>query len=199
MLNVKTLVLLDVNGTVLPTLDRTATRRRGLREFDVVIPPFRPTTVSARPYILEALNSWYKQGVEVQWLSSWGWKARFLAQALGLPEFDVFYEPSPADIFMYGRSGWPWKRFAIADAAEDAWQAPVRIIWIDDEPQTGRTEDLEIFLSEGLHPNVAEVKLIRPSGEFGLTRKELRLAASLLDVEPPEFGARISPTAGQAT
>lgn len=200
MLYVKTLVLLDIDGTVLPTrYARTTTRHRGFRDFELVIPPFTPTTVSARPYVLEALNSWYKQGIEIQWLSSWGWKAKYLAQALGLPEFDVFYEPSPAEIFMYARSGRPWKRFAIADAAEDEWQAPVRIIWMDDEPQTGRTEDLEFFLSEGLHPNVAEVKLIRPNGELGLTLKELRLVASLLEIEPTDYGTRRSPTDGTAT
>lgn len=184
----ETLVLLDIDGVVLPArYPWTTVKPRGLQKFDLVIPPFSPTTVRVRPYVVETLKSWHAQGVDIRWLSSWGWKAKYLACAIGLPDFDVFYDPSPAEIFMYARSQRPWKRFAITDAAEDKWKAPVRIIWIDDEPLSGHTEQLEEFLTE-LHPNLAEVKLVRPDGERGLLLSDLRLASALLGVGQPDPG-----------
>lgn len=180
----KTLVLLDVDGVVLPArFPWTTLKPRGLQKFDLVIPPFSPTTVRVRTYVVETLKSWHSQGVDIRWLSSWGWKAHYLARAIGLPDFEVFYDPSPAEIFMYSRSQRPWKRFAITDAAEDTWKAPVRIIWIDDEPASGHTRHLEEFLTN-LHPNLAEVKLIRPDAERGLMLRDLRLASEYLAVEP---------------
>jgi hypothetical protein len=182
----RTLVLLDVDGTVLPARRTWTTRKlRGLQKYDLAIPPFARTTVRARPYVLEALTSWHAHGVEIMWLTSWGWKARYLAQALGLPDFRIFYEPSPEDIFLQGYLQRPWKRFAVMDAAEDQWQAPVRILWIDDSPETGLTKDLEKHV-EALHPNVGEVKLIRPDAERGLTLKDLRRVASLLGLDDPQ-------------
>ncbi|HEX9087660.1 MAG TPA: hypothetical protein VF867_09060 [Arthrobacter sp.] len=51
------------------------------------------------------------------------------------------------------------------------------------EPATGQTKYLEETLAE--HPNIAELRLVRPDEERGLTLKDLRRAAALLGVNPP--------------
>ncbi|MGO4856288.1 hypothetical protein [Arthrobacter sp. 2MCAF14] len=181
----KTLVLLDVDGTIMPTRHPwTTVRLRSLQEFDLIVPPYAPTTVRVRPSVIKAINSWHAAGIDIRWLTSWGWRAPWLARAIGLPELELFYEPSPGEIFMYARSQRPWKRFAVSNAAEDDWEAGVRVIWIDDEPATGPTEYLEENLA-AMHPNISEIRIVRPDEERGLTLKELRRAAALPGIEPP--------------
>jgi FMN phosphatase YigB (HAD superfamily) len=161
----KTIVLLDVDGTIVPTRHHwTTVRLRGLQEFDLIVPPYAPTTVRVRPAVIEAINSWHAAGVDIRWLSSWGWRAHWLARAIGLPELETFYEPSAGEIALYARSQRPWKRFAVSNAAEDDWEAPVRVVWIDNEPATGPTEYLEQNLAS-MHENIAEVLLVRPDEE----------------------------------
>lgn len=71
----------------------------------------------------------------------------------------------------------------MSNAAEDNWETPVRVVWIDNEPTTGQSDYLEEILAE--HQNIAEVLLVRSDEEQGLTLKDLRRAAALLGVEPP--------------
>lgn len=96
----RTIVLLDVDGTVIPTRHpwTTAAQLRGIKEFDLVVPPYAPTTVRVRPAVIEAINSWHAPGAEIVWLTSWGWRAQWLARAIGLPELEVFYDPSPGTL-----------------------------------------------------------------------------------------------------
>ncbi|MDJ0354405.1 hypothetical protein [Pseudarthrobacter sp. PH31-O2] len=181
----KTIVLLDVDGTIVPTRHPwTTVQLRGLQEFDLVVPPYAPTTVRVRPAVIEAINAWHAAGVDIRWLTSWGWRAHWLARAIGLPELEMFYEPSPGEIYMYARSQRPWKRFAVSNAAEDDWKTPIRVVWIDNEPATGQTKYLEENLT-AMHPNIAEVRIVRPDEERGLTLKDLRRASALLGVDPP--------------
>jgi hypothetical protein len=132
--------------------------------------------------VIEAINSWHAQGVDLRWHSSWGWKAQWLARSLGLPELELFYDPSAGDIHMYARSQRPWKRFALQDLAE-TFAEPVRIVWIDNEPASGQTQYLEANLAD-MHPNLAEVRIVRPNEERGLLMSDLRRAAKVLGIDP---------------
>lgn len=177
-------MLLDVDGTILPTrFPWTTTNPRGLREYEIVVPPYAPITVRVRPYVIEAINFWHAQGVDRGWHSSWGWKAQWLARSLGLPELELFYEPSAGDISLYSRSQRPWKRFALQGIAE-TFAEPMRIFWVDNEPASGQTKYLEKNLSD-MHPNLSEVRIVRPNEERGLLKADLLRAEKLLGIDPP--------------
>ncbi|MCI9869137.1 hypothetical protein [Arthrobacter humicola] len=97
----------------------------------IAIPPRASGNVTIRPAIIEAVNRWVSSGADVRWLSSWGWRTKWLDQ-VGLPLLPIFYDPNPGEVFDWGRSQRPWKKPAVERFLATQTEA-IRLAWVDDD------------------------------------------------------------------
>lgn len=164
---VHTFVILDVDGTVFPLPHRKVTPTPDRVSMTVSVPPWAPAEVAVRPAVVEAIDRWATSGAEVQWLSSWGWKTRWLGQ-VGLPPLPVLYDPEPGEVFFWGRSRLSWKKPQVAELLERQTD-PFRVAWIDDDSFSPAYGD-EL---RAAHPLLEDLLLIQPDCFEGLSNEEL--------------------------
>jgi hypothetical protein len=171
---VKSLLVLDIDGVVVPMRHRNVLPAADQVTFELAIPPRVHASVSVRPAVIDAITRWAGSGTDVQWLTSWGWRTKWLDQ-IDLPQLPVLYDPEPGEVFMWGRSGLSWKRPAVAEFLEKQTE-PVRLIWVDDDafyPSYG--DELS-----ATYPHLADLLLIQPDSFVGLTDKDLHRIGGFL-------------------
>ncbi|QYF88477.1 HAD domain-containing protein [Arthrobacter sp. PAMC25284] len=167
----RTLLLLDVDGVVSPMRSSHVTPAGDEVEHWIVIPPRPPLRVRIRPAVIEAVDRWADSAADVQWLSSWGWRTKWLDQ-VGLPRLPGFYDPDPAEVFFWGRSQRPWKRPALEDYLA-AQTETVRLAWVDDELFYYRGGETRKDMLAA-HPGITDLLLVEPDGLVGLSDREIR-------------------------
>lgn len=164
---VRTFVILDLDGTVFPLPHRRVTPTPDRTTTTVAVPPRVPATVAFRPAVVEAIGRWTASAAEVMWLTSWGWKTKWLDQ-LGLPTLPILYSPEPGQVFFWGRSRLSWKKPALAELLERQ-TAPFRVVWIDDDSFSPAYGD-EL---QATHPLLDDLLLIQPDCYEGLTDEDV--------------------------
>lgn len=165
---VNTLLLLDIDGAIVPMRHPKVVPAEDQVTYELAIPPRVPAGVPVRPSVIEAINGWAATGVDVQWLTSWGWRTKWLDQ-IDLPQLPIFYDPGPGEVLMWGRSGLSWKRPAVAEFLKKQTE-PVRLVWIDDDAFYASYGD-ELRATYG---HLSDLLLIQPDSFVGLTDKNLR-------------------------
>jgi hypothetical protein len=164
---VKTVLLLDIDGVVVPMRHPNVVPGSDQVTFDVIVPPRAPANVLINPAVIGAINRWAVSGADIRWLTSWGWRTRFLDQ-VGLPTLPVLYDPDPGEVFMWGRSGLSWKRPVVADFLEQQSE-PLRLAWADDDafyPAYG--DELR-----AAHPQLEDLLLVQPDCFTGITDQDI--------------------------
>ncbi|OOP65295.1 hypothetical protein BMF89_00140 [Arthrobacter sp. SRS-W-1-2016] len=165
---VNTLLLLDIDGAVLPMRHPNILPAVDQVTLAVAIPPRVPASVSVRPAVIDAIKRWTVSGTDVQWLTSWGWRTKWLDQ-IGLPQLPIFYDPEPGEVFMWGRSGLSWKRPAVSEFLERQTEG-VRLVWVDDDSFYASYGD-EL---RGTYDQLEDLLLVQPDSFVGLTDEDLR-------------------------
>ncbi|MHA7156286.1 HAD domain-containing protein [Arthrobacter sp. TMN-50] len=165
-----TMLLIDVDGVVIPYRHRTVAPPDDVSIYQLAIPPLEHQGIAIRPAVIEAVNRWAASGADVQWLSSWGAKTRWLDQ-LGLPKLPIFYDPDPGEVYAWGRSQRSWKKPAVEDFLR-AQREPVRLAWIDDDAFHYRADRVHGELAES-HPCLSGLLLVEPDSVLGLTDAEI--------------------------
>lgn len=165
---VHTFLLLDIDGAVVPMRHPNVLPAVDQVIFELAIPPRVHASVAVRPAVIGAIKRWAASGTDVQWLTSWGWRTKWLDQ-IGLPWFPILYDPEPGEVFMWGRSGLSWKRPVVAEFLEKQTE-PIRLVWVDDDAFYASYGD-EL---RATYPQLSELLLIQPDSFIGLTDTDLR-------------------------
>ncbi|MHA7209578.1 HAD domain-containing protein [Arthrobacter sp. MDT1-65] len=165
-----TLLLLDVDGVVVPAVDANVAPAADEASYRIAVPPWVPGHVHIRPAVLEAVKRWAVSGAEVQWLSSWGGRTRWLDQ-VGLPYLPVFYEPGYGEVADWGRSQRPWKRPAV-ERFLAARTDSIRLAWIDDDAFFSRGKHMQSYWLDA-DPILADLLLVEPDCFVGLQDHEI--------------------------
>jgi hypothetical protein len=171
----KTLLLLDIDGVVVPMRHPTVVPAADEVAYEMAIPPRVHGSVRVRPAVIDVVNRWAVSGAEVQWLTSWGWRTKWLHQ-IGLPSLPVLYAPDPGEVLSWGRTGRSWKRPAMARFLDEQ-SGPLRLVWADDDafyPAYG--DELR-----AAHPQLEELLLVQPDCFVGLTDKDIRRIDDFLE------------------
>ncbi|GGI00142.1 hypothetical protein ACFFGR_13885 [Arthrobacter liuii] len=170
----RTFLLLDVDGTVFPLPHRKVTPAHDQLTTAIAVPPRVPAKVAFRPAVVEAVKRWAASEADVQWLSSWGWKTKWLDQ-VGLPQLPVLYSPEPGEIFFWNRSRLSWKKPVLGELLEQQ-TSPFRVAWIDDDSfSVAYGEELR-----AAYPLLKDLLLIQPDCYEGLTDEEIRRVEQFL-------------------
>lgn len=135
------MVLLDVDGVLLPMPHEKVTPADDLADYPLAIPPFLHQQLHIRPVVIAAINEWVEAGADVQWFSSWGRRTRFFDH-LGLPRLPVSYDPAQAEVLDWGRSQRQWNRPAVERYLAEL-VAPIRLAWLDDDAFFWRASELQ--------------------------------------------------------
>lgn len=167
---VPTMILLDVDGVVIPYRHRTVAPPEDVAIHQLAIPPLEHQKVAIRLAVIEAVNRWASSGANIQWLSSWGSRARWLEE-VGLPRLPVFYQPDPGEVYSWGRSQRSWKKPAVENFLH-AQKEPLRLAWIDDDAFHYRADRVQGELTE-THPCLSDLLLVEPDSVLGLTDAEI--------------------------
>ncbi|KRF04351.1 hypothetical protein ASH00_14705 [Arthrobacter sp. Soil782] len=167
----RTLVLIDIDGVLVPMRHRKVVPAPDEVNHQIAIPPLVPRSVDIRPLAIEAVNRWAASGADVQWLTSWGWRSKWLDQA-GLPELPVFYDPDPYEVYGWGRSQRSWKKPAVEQFLESQSE-PIRLAWVDDDAFFFRAAEARVQLL-ARHACLSDLLLVETDGYIGLTDAEIR-------------------------
>lgn len=164
----KTLLLLDIDGVVVPMRHPAVVPAADEFAYEMAIPPRVHGSLRVRPAVIEAVNRWATSGTDVRWLTSWGWRTKWLHQ-IGLPSLPVLYDPDPGEVLGWGRTGRSWKRPLMARFLDEQSE-PLRLAWADDDAfYTAYGDELR-----AAHPQLAELLLVQPDCFIGLTDKDIR-------------------------
>lgn len=157
-----------VDGTVFPLPHRKVTPAHDQLTTAIAVPPRVPANVAFRPAVVEAVKRWAASEADVQWMSAWGWKTKWLDQ-VGLPPLPVLYSPESGEIFFWNRSRLPWKKPMLVELLEQQ-TAPSRVAWIDDDSfSVAYGEELR-----AAYPLLEGLLLIQPDCCERLTDEEIR-------------------------
>lgn len=164
----KTVLLLDIDGVVVPMWHPAVAPATDEVVYEMAIPPRVHGSLRVRPAVLEAINRWAVSGADVRWLTSWGWRIKWLRQ-IGLPSLPVLYDPDPGEVVGWGRTGRSWKRPAVARFL-DGQSEILRLAWADDDAfYTGYGDELR-----AAHPDVSDLLLVQPDSFVGITDNDIR-------------------------
>lgn len=175
---VRTLILLDVDGVILPYSDEDLPRPDSLHPIEIFHPPYaKPLRFHYDPSVIEAIKRWAAMAaVEVHWLTTWGQLAPdLLAPQIGLPALPLFAERTPIDEYR----NIPWKRRAVQGYVEEFLLAgsPARLVWIDDFDASGADKRLREMRNPGL---LVDSLVVQPASHLGLTSELIRQVDAFL-------------------
>jgi hypothetical protein len=164
----KTLLLLDVDGVVIPMRHPAVVPAAEEIAYEMAIPPSVSGSIRVRPAVIDAINRWAASGFDVRFLTSWGWRTKWLHQ-IGLPPLPILYDPAPGEVLGWGRTGRSWKRPAMAQFLGEQ-REPLRLAWADDDAfYTAYGDELR-----AAHPQLEDLLLVQPDCFTGLTDQEIR-------------------------
>ncbi|MBG6179991.1 HAD domain-containing protein [Arthrobacter sp. CAN_A1] len=164
------MLLVDIDGVLIPYRHPTVVPAEDEFVHQVAIPPREHQGVAIRPAVIEAVNRWAASGADVQWLTSWGWRTKWLDQ-VGLPRIPVFYDPDPGEVYFWGHSQRSWKKPTVEDFLR-AQKEPLRLAWIDDDAFHYRADRVQGELTEA-HSFLSELLLVEPDSVIRLTDAEI--------------------------
>lgn len=174
---VRTLVLLDVDGVLLPFSDGRRMDRASFTPLDFYEPPRpEPDRYYFSRAVITAINSWAATpGVEVVWLTSWGELAPDLAVQLGLPIFQSLAIRSSWDLAFQR----PWKSQAVYEHVSEYILPghPTRLLWLDDRDAEYAGARLRGMQNPGM---LTDSLIIEPQSHLGLTATDLARATAFI-------------------
>lgn len=173
----RTLLLLDIDGVVVPKKHPQVIPAGDEVSHRIAIPPRTPQNMTFRPAVIQAINRWSHSGADVRWLTSWGWRTKWLDQ-VGLPQLPVLYDPEPYEVFNWGRNQGQWKKPTVARFL--ATQNKVtRLVWADDDAFFFKAKQVQRDMLATQH-RISRLLLVEPDCFVGLSDRDIDQIDSFL-------------------